>query len=118
MSSPALTIEADQAVGRAARLMIEKDVNRLPVVEGGELVGIVTRADLVRAFIRSDAEIAAEIRDDVIVRNLGLDEHSVQVEVEDGEVSLTTREEAADVRSLEALVSSVPGVVGVHSESA
>jgi CBS domain-containing protein len=118
MSSPALTIEADQAVGRAARLMIEKDINRLPVVEGGELVGIVTRADLVRAFVRSDAEIAAEIRDDVIVGDLGLDKHSVLVEVEDGEVTLTTTATAADVRSLEALVSSVPGVVGVHSDSA
>jgi CBS domain-containing protein len=118
MSSPALTIAADRPAGRAARLMIENDVNRLPVVEGGELVGIVTRADLVRAFVRSDAEIAAEIRDEVVVGDLGLDKHSVQIEVEDGEVTLTTIGKTADARALEALVSRIPGVVSVHSESA
>jgi CBS domain-containing protein len=118
MSSPALTIEGDRPVGRAARLMIEKDVNRLPVVEGEELVGIVTRADLIRAFVRSDAEIAAEIRDDVIVGDLGLDKRSVQVEIEDGEVTLATIGQTVDAHALEALVSRVPGVVAVHCESA
>jgi len=98
--------------------MSEKRVNRLPVVdESGELVGIVTRADLVRAFVRSDAEIATEIRDDVILGRARLDKHSVQVEVEDGEVTLSgTIGKDHDPRALEALVREIPGVVGVHSE--
>lgn len=99
--------------------MVEKGVNRPPVVEDGKLVGIVTRADLVRAFVRSDAEIAQEIRDDVVVRGLWLDKHTVQVEVEDGEVTLAGRlDNRADAEVLEALVSRVPGVVGVHSKLA
>ena len=99
--------------------MIERGVNRLPVVEDGKLVGIVTRADLVRAFVRSDAEIAREIREDVVVLRLQLDEHSVQVEVDNGEVTLTgIVDSRADTQSLEALVSKVPGVVGVHSKLA
>ena len=57
MTSPAITIAPDSAVARAAELMIEHRVNRLPVVAGGRLVGIVARADLVRAFTRSDEEI-------------------------------------------------------------
>ena len=119
MTTPALTIEAHQPVSLAARRMIERGVNRLPVVEDGKLVGIVTRADLVRAFVRSDAEIAREIREDVVVRRLQLDEHSVQVEVDNGEVTLTgTVDNRADTQSLEALVSKVPGVVGVHSKLA
>lgn len=119
MTAPALTIEPNRPVGAAAKLMVEKGVNRLPVVEDGKLVGIVTRADLVRAFVRSDAEIAQEIRDDVVVRGLWLDKHTVQVEVEDGEVTLAGRlDNRADAEVLEALVSRVPGVVGVHSKLA
>jgi CBS domain-containing protein len=117
MTAPALTIEPNRPVGAAAKLMVEASVNRLPVVEGGKLVGIVTRADVVRAFVRSDADIAQEIRDDVVVREVWLDKHSVQVEVEDGEVTLAgTLDNRADAEVLGALVRRVPGVVGVHSK--
>jgi CBS domain-containing protein len=116
MTAPALTIEAHHPVGFAAKLMIDRSVNRLPVVDDGKLIGIVTRADLVRAFVRSDAEIAREILDEVVVRDLRLDRQSVQVEVEEGEVTLTGRlDSRADVQSVEALVARVPGVVGVQS---
>jgi signal-transduction protein with cAMP-binding, CBS, and nucleotidyltransferase domain len=119
MTTPPLTIEAHRPAILAARRMIERGVNRLPVVEDGKLVGIVTRADLVRAFVRSDAEIAREIREDVVVHGLRLDEHSLQVEVEDGEVTLTGMlDSRAAAQSLAALVSRVPGVVGVHSKLA
>ena len=119
MTAPAVTIEAHRPVSVAAKRMIERGVNRLPVVEDGRLVGIVTRADLVRAFVRSDAEIAREIREEVVVRGLRLDQHSLLVEVEDGEVTLTGMlDNRADAQSLEALVRRVPGVVGVHSKLA
>jgi CBS domain-containing protein len=117
MSAPALTIEGDRPVSAAAALMIERGVNRLPVVEQGRLVGIVTRADLVRAFVRSDAEIATEIREDVVAGRLRLDKRGVQVEVDAGEAKLGGRlENRADADWLETLVATVPGVVGVHSE--
>jgi CBS domain-containing protein len=116
MTAPAVTIEAHRPVSLAAKLMIERGVNRLPVVQAGELVGIVTRADLVRAFIRSDAEIATEIRDDVVVRGLRLERKLVQVEVDDGDVTLAgTVDSRVDAQSLVAQVTRVPGVVGVHS---
>jgi CBS domain-containing protein len=73
MSFPALTVEPDAAVAHAARLMIERGVNRLPVVSDGLLVGIVTRADVVRAFRRSDDEIEREIRADVLVDAIRLE---------------------------------------------
>ena len=53
--------------------MIDYRINRLPVVSDGKLVGIVTRADLVRAFTRSDEEIEREIRDDVLLHTLWVD---------------------------------------------
>jgi CBS domain-containing protein len=65
MSSPAITIAPGKEVAEAARVMVERQVNRLPVVEDSRLVGIVTRADLVRAFVRPDEELEREIRNDV-----------------------------------------------------
>jgi len=116
MTSPALTIEADAPVSKAARLMSDRRINRLPVVAEGKLVGIVTRADLVRAFVRSDAEIAREIREELIVRGFGLEQHSIEIEVEDGEVTLAGRlGSRADAELLQAQVSAVPGVVDVRS---
>jgi CBS domain-containing membrane protein len=53
MTAPAITVQAGETVRRAATLMVERAVNRLPVVDGaGHLVGIVTRADLVRLLHR------------------------------------------------------------------
>jgi CBS domain-containing protein len=117
MTTPAVTIESRRPVSEAARLMLERGVNRLPVVKEELLVGIVTRADLVRAFVRSDAEIAQEIRDDVIVRGLRLDEKRVRIEIDDGDVTLTGMvENRADAQSLAERVTRVPGVVAVHTK--
>lgn len=117
MTSPAVTVESDWSVADAARLMLAKSVNRLPVLEQGKLVGIVTRADLVRAFVRCDDEIAEEIREDVVVRQLWLDPEKIRVSVDDGAVTLSgVVDRHAEVSVLTGLVRRVPGVVGVQSE--
>ena len=116
MTAPAVTIEPQRPVALAAARMLERGVNRLPVVDEGRLVGIVTRADLIQAFVRTDAEIAQEIQDDVVVQGLRLERHSLRVEVQDGEVTLTgTLDSRADAESLAAQASRVAGVVGVDS---
>jgi CBS domain-containing protein len=116
MSAPAITISADSAVAEAANIMVAEGVNRLPVVVDGELVGIVTRADLVRAFSRSDDEIRTEIRDEVISRVFWLDPTHFTVEVKDGVVTITGQVETeADVRLLPELVRRLPGVVAVEA---
>jgi CBS domain-containing protein len=59
MSSPPITITKDRPLSEAAAAMMNTGINRLLVVDdSGELIGIVTRADLVRAFVRSEDEIA------------------------------------------------------------
>ena len=117
MSAPALTIEADRRVHEAARLMAAEGINRLPVVMDGVLAGIVTRADVVRAFSRSDAEIAAEITDEILRRTLWLEPGSVTVAVTDGAVTLAGEvESGADAELLPVFVSRVPGVVSVRSD--
>jgi CBS domain-containing protein len=119
MTSPPITISPRRRVSEAARIMIEKQVNRLPVVDGGQLVGLVTRADLVRAFNRTDDEIAREIRDEVIVRTFWIATHDVDVTVSDGVVTLYG---TVDTRTLAELlprfVHAVPGVVAVDADIA
>jgi CBS domain-containing protein len=117
MTSPAVTIRRTRPAAAAARLMVETGVNRLPVVSGeGTLLGIVTRADLVRAFTRPDREIAAEIREDVLERVLWVPAGTISVRVTDGEVELSGKlETSAEVAVLEKLVETVPGVVSLRS---
>ena len=117
MNSPAITIESSQPVQRAAAMMIDQGIGRLPVVDDGRLVGIVTRKDLVRAFVRSDAEIKREILDDVILRSLWIAPEQVAVEVIDGEVTVTGQVDTQlDAELVRRLVERLPGVISVRSE--
>jgi CBS domain-containing protein len=119
MTSPAVTIASAAAVADAARLMSEKRVNRLPVVDDDTLVGIVTRADLMRAFVRSDEEIEAEIRDDVLERMLWIEHGRVEATVVRGALTLFgSLDRRTEVELLERLVRRVPGVIAVASSVA
>ncbi len=48
MSTPLITVRADTPIDEAARLMTEKRIRRLPVIEGGKIVGVVTDRDVIR----------------------------------------------------------------------
>jgi predicted transcriptional regulator len=117
MTSPAIVTTPLRTVAEVARLMVSRDVNRLPVVRGDKLVGILTRADLVRAFSRPDEDIAREIREQVIDETLWLASDEVQVDVNDGEVVLRGKLHArSDANLLALFVARVPGVVSVKTE--
>ena len=117
MSSPAITIDAGRPVRDAAELMIERRINRLPVTDGGRLAGIVTRADIVRSFIRPDEEIRRSIVEDVIERAMWLDTRLLTVSVRQGVVRLEgTIDRRSSVAILEALVHGVGGVVAVETD--
>lgn len=115
MASPAITIRPDRPLRDAARRMIEDGVRRLPVVdENGLLVGIVSRGDLVRAFTRDDAEIRAEIEDDVLRQSMWLEPGAVTVEVEGGIVTVGgVVSSDAEAEMIPRFIRRVPGVVDV-----
>lgn len=116
MTAPPVTVEPTMPVAYAAKLMTERGVNRLPVVRGHELVGIVSRADLVRAFIRTDAEIEHDILEDVLLRTLWVDPGRLDVTVEDGRAILAGEAETrTEAELVEAYVRRVPGVVEVDA---
>jgi CBS domain-containing protein len=117
MTSPARTIEPTRPVAEAAKRMLEEGVNRFPVVDQhGQLLGIVTRADLVRAFVRSDAAIATEIREDVILKTLWIAPETLDISVDSGAVQIAGHVESkTDAELIEAFARRVPGTVSVES---
>jgi CBS domain-containing protein len=116
MTSPAITIRASQPVAEAARLMTARQVNRLVVLEGDELLGIVTRADLVRAFVRTDEELVDVIKQDVLLRILWLDPAGFDVHVKRGVATVIGHaERRSTAEAIRSTVAMVPGIVGVKA---
>ncbi|MFF5113764.1 CBS domain-containing protein [Streptosporangium sp. NPDC000509] len=118
MHTPAITISKDAPVTDAGHLMRENNVKRLPVVDGqGRLVGIVSRCDLLKAYIRSDHDIEREVRLDVLTRSLWMNTSLVQVTVKDGVVTLSGRMTLrGDTRIALEMTRQINGVIDVINE--
>jgi CBS domain-containing protein len=118
MSAPAVTIEHWRRIAEAAQRMVKRGIDRLPVVDdNGSLAGIVSRADLVRAFVRTDAELESVIRREVLDDDLWLDSTEFIVDVTDGVASVagaTARHSTADM--IARMVATVPGVLDVRTD--
>jgi CBS-domain-containing membrane protein len=88
MTKPAITIHPDAPIPRAAAVMRNNHVRRLPVVDpSGKLLGIVSRRDLLGVFLRPDAQIAAEVRE-LLAEILFADPATITVAVHGGVVTL------------------------------
>ena len=118
MTRQPLTIDENARLAEAAREMSDRGVKRLPVVDGnGHLLGIVSRADIVAAYVRPDDVIEDQIRHDVIERILMIEGHELDVSVEEGVVHVAgTVPTRTDARLLEELVGRLEGVVRVEAE--
>ncbi|MFF6995519.1 CBS domain-containing protein [Streptomyces sp. NPDC008313] len=115
MSAPPVTVHAGATLAEAARIMAQRQVKRLPVVDAhGVLEGVVSRADLLKVFLRPDEEIAEEVRREVVARLLPVPPGSIEVTVSDGVVRLTGQVRDTSVIPVAArLVRAVEGVVDV-----
>ncbi|MFE9109813.1 CBS domain-containing protein [Streptomyces collinus] len=115
MSVPAITVHPEQSVPDAARLMERRGVERLPVVdEEDRLIGIATRRDLLRVFLRTDDDIRRQVTEEVLAGGLGLPPDAVRVSVRDGVVTLDGRVELrSQVPEAVHSVWRLEGVVGV-----
>ena len=120
MSVALVSISPDATVAEAARRMHAAGVKRLPVVgEGGRLVGIVSRGDLLKVFNRTDQAIRREIMDDVIVGEFTMDPNRFFIHVDDGVVVLQGRVERHSLLPyLFRAVHAVEGVVRVENRLA
>ena len=96
----------------AAQLMRRSGVRSLPVLEHGRVIGVVSRADLLRVLAREDDEVAADVRAQ-LARERG-SRPAADVHVVDGVVRLTATGPDDDLAAARALAARVPGVVHVE----
>jgi CBS domain-containing protein len=95
MSKPPVTIGPEDTVAGAARLMHDRQVKRLPVVDdAGRLVGIVSRVDVLSVFDRPDDEIRDQVIKDIVEAEFALDPDALDVTVSSGIVTVTGRIES------------------------
>ena len=120
MTKGAVTARPEDSLEAAVDVMVRRRIKRLPVLEGGRLVGIVARSDILRAFARraplhraahaGDDEIRAAVRAEFERQNWARN-GLIRVEVEDGTVELngTILDERQRAAS-RVLAENVPGV--------
>jgi len=116
MTKPPVVVTPGEPVTSAARLMYHGRVKRLPVVGGkGQLVGIVSRADVLSVYSRPDEEIRQEIVKNVILNGFLADPDRFTVTVSSGIVTLEGEPETtARGREIVAETWHVEGVVSVR----
>jgi CBS domain-containing protein len=126
MTSPVVTVSDEASLPYLVRTLERHKIKRVPVVGGGKLVGIISRADLLREFVRrradansaapepmSDGEIRKRIRKHV--RSQPWRPTWGDVFVDEGVVTLWGRERSARVRRAFAVAAeNTPGVKEVH----
>jgi predicted transcriptional regulator len=116
MTAPAVTVRPEDTVEHAARLMYDRKVKRLPVTDAnGHLVGIISRADVLSVFDRTDEAIRKEITDEVLRRDLVVDPRTFDVTVSDGVVTLAGAPDTSEFgHEIVRRVRHVQGVVAVR----
>lgn len=116
MTVPAVTIPETAPITVAARTMQVHGVKRLPVVErDGTLVGIVSRGDLLRVFLRDDTEIRQAVEEALAGDLRWIEPGTVQVTVREGIVALRgVVEHRSQIPILLGIAGTVDGVVGVE----
>jgi CBS domain-containing protein len=118
MTTPAVTVQANATLAEAARAMAHAHVKRLPVIDAeGHLTGIISRSDLLKVFLRTDDEIADEVRRDVVGLLFPGSCTPIEVIVDEGRVTLRGQvPDTALVPVAARLTRAVEGVVDVECE--
>jgi CBS domain-containing protein len=115
MTTPAITIGPRAGLDEAARLMRRHGVKRLAVVDGrGRLAGVVSRADLLKVFLRTDDALERAAR--AALGAVLTEPDVVTVSVREGVVTLAGAVNAdPEAEAAVTRVEALPGVVGVEN---
>jgi len=113
MTSPAITTHPEASIASAARLMAKNHVGRLPVVnKAGALIGIVSRRDILKVFLRPDDDIARQVTE-LIAEALPEAPESLAATVQNGVVTITGSLGHAEHDELRAIVRQANAIEGV-----
>jgi CBS domain-containing protein len=122
MTSPAVSVTEEASVEDVVQIMEQQHVKRVPVVRGDTLVGIITRANLLRALVREAGKMTTFPASDQAIKQRLLAELKqrpwgstalIGVDVQDGAVKLTGT--ILDERQRAAIIVAAENVSGVHS---
>jgi CBS domain-containing protein len=115
MTKPPITVRSDAMLPQAARLMQERNVRRLVVVdERSKIVGIVSRSDLLQVFLRTDEDLRDEVLSKIVPSMLLSDPDSVQVAVRWNVVTLSGGvDRKSDAEIFARMTGELDGVVDV-----
>ena len=114
MQVPVICLGAGADVADLAAVMLDDNVRAVPITDGGRLLGIVSRRDLLRTLVRDDAEV----RDDVarLIEDYADEHDRWRVEAENGVVTITGAfEDPAQQKTFSVLARTVPGVLRVNT---
>jgi len=116
MTRAVITSTQESTLTEAARLMHAASIRHLPITDGvGRLVGIVSRADLLKVFLRSDESIRREIAEVLLPRAFGIPCGGLEVDVREGVVHIGGEVETSGTAKLiVAFIERIEGVVGVE----
>jgi CBS domain-containing protein len=112
MTRRVLTVPADCEVSEVARILLEADLRRVPVVTGGKLVGIISRRDVIKVIATRDDTIETEIARRLGQLGLGTSPEAIGVTA--GVATIHLDEQRSNRRLAESVVLTVPGVLEVR----
>lgn len=115
MTTPVVTVDEGAFIDEIVKVMLEKKINRVPVMRKGRLVGIISRGDILKAFARTDQEIATAVCD-ALAQELWIDVTRLKIGVQEGIVHLRGEVELhSEMELAERCVATIDGVVRVES---
>lgn len=112
MTRKVISVTVDGEVATAARIMIEADIKRVPVMDGRRLVGIVSRRDLIRVIARRDSDLQAELQRRL--DEIGVGAGKGAVKVVGGIATIESAAPGSERRLAESVALTVPGVLEVR----
>ena len=114
MTRPVISLSEEDTVAEAARVLSRHRIKRAPVLREGRVVGIVTKSDLLRPYLRADGEIRLDVEEALLYDGVS-EGATVEVTVDEGIVRLagTVRDQRQSAL-ISKLARAVDGVVDVQ----
>ncbi|MBO0687326.1 MAG: CBS domain-containing protein [Candidatus Dormibacteraeota bacterium] len=112
MTPDPYTVDEDADLAMVAQRMLEAGVKRFPVLRGRQVVGVISRHDLLKVIARTDPEVEEGVRRTISEEGMRLT--NLRIQVRDGVATLSGDGDRGTLRLAEILARSVPGVLDVR----